>query len=92
MRNIEDIIMFVPLIGFNLEVVQSCSKELVGIKGKVVDETKNTLRIETGKKESVVLKKPNIFLVSVGKKKIRIDGEKIMFRPEEKAKNNNIAR
>lgn len=91
MDEIEKIILHSPLIGFKTKVVNSSIKEMVGLKGKIIDETKNTIKIETKEKEIVLLKKPNRFLIFAGKKRIEIDGEKIMFRPEEKAKN-NIAR
>jgi ribonuclease P protein subunit POP4 len=32
------------LIGRNIEIVEAKNKSLVGLKGKVVDETKNTLK------------------------------------------------
>lgn len=38
------------LIGRNIEIVGSRNKSLVGVKGKVVDETKNLIILDNGKK------------------------------------------
>jgi len=37
------------MIGSNVEVIESKNKTLVGLKGKVIDQTKNTMTIETKK-------------------------------------------
>ncbi len=39
------------LIGKHVEVVQASNKTLLGIKGKVIDETKNTITLLTGSQE-----------------------------------------
>lgn len=42
------------LIGLNVKITNSSSRELIGLEGKVVDETKNLLVIETEKKEKKI--------------------------------------
>ena len=37
------------MIGSNVEVIESKNKTLVGLKGKVIDQTKNTMTLETKK-------------------------------------------
>ena len=44
------------LVGEELEVVDSTNKADLGIKGKVVDETKATLKVEQGDKIKTLLK------------------------------------
>lgn len=46
------------LIGLNAEIVESTNKTLVGVKGKIIDETKNLLVIGDKKipKSQVILK------------------------------------
>ena len=37
------------IIGSNIEIIESKNKTLVGLKGKVIDQTKNTITMETKK-------------------------------------------
>ena len=69
-------------IGSYIEVIDSKNKTLVGLKGKVVDETKFTLKINTTKgikrliKAHVLLKIDNNL----------VKGDKIVGRPEDRIK------
>ena len=72
------------LIGEEVEVVKSNNKSSLGIKGKVVDETKQTIKIEMLGKTKTLLKKNITFKL---KKSGRIvDGKKLTKRPEERIK------
>nr|AJS12881.1 SSU ribosomal protein S17P [uncultured archaeon] len=44
------------LIGLEVEVIESTCQEHLGIKGRVVDESKNTFTIEQGGREKMVPK------------------------------------
>ena len=44
------------MIGARIEVVDAVNKSLVGIKGDVVDETKNTIVIDTNGGRKLLLK------------------------------------
>ena len=70
------------LIGEELEVVDSTNKANLGIKGKIVDETKATLIIEQEKKLKTLLKK-NITFKLVRSGQI-IKGQEIVKRSEER--------
>lgn len=65
-------------IGKEAEIVKSRSKQLLGLKGKIVDETKNTFKILVNKgsfKElKIVLKSGNTFIIE---RKL-FEGSKIM--------------
>ncbi|MDP4012766.1 MAG: ribonuclease P protein subunit [Candidatus Nanoarchaeia archaeon] len=74
------------LIGRNIEIVEAKNKSLVGLKGKVVDETKNTLIIETKDREKSVLKEQVKLLINFKKEKIKADGKIFVGRPEERIK------
>tara|TARA_Y100000031_G_C8144999_1_gene349489 strand:+ start:282 stop:524 length:243 start_codon:yes stop_codon:yes gene_type:complete len=50
-------------IFLDLEVVSAKNKALIGIKGKVVDETKNTFKIKTKEKTITVLKQGVTFKI-----------------------------
>jgi ribonuclease P protein subunit POP4 len=69
-------------IGKIVEIIESENKSLVGIKGRIVNETKNMFVIETGKGEKKVQKKICKFRFS--KEGIVVDGEVINYRPEDR--------
>ena len=70
------------LIGLSVTVEKSTNPTLVGIRGKVEDETRDTLVI-SGR---IVQKKDNTFLFSVGEGKVEIEGSVIQGRPEDRIK------
>jgi ribonuclease P protein subunit POP4 len=75
------------LIGLTVEVVESTNKFNVGIKGTVVDETKNLLIIETGNEIKKIQKKGTKFIFTIPSgKKVKVDGTRIVRRPEERIK------
>jgi len=44
------------MIGSNIEIIESKNKTLTGLKGKVIDQTKNTITLETKKgKKRIIL-------------------------------------
>ncbi len=55
------------------------------VKGRVVDETKNTLVIDTDKGLKRIIKDKNRFVVYANEKEIKIRGEEINLRPWEYA-------
>jgi ribonuclease P protein subunit POP4 len=68
-------------LGKQLEVIETNNKQLLGIQGMVIKETKNTFIIENSKK-TTILKSNNTFRIN-GKK---INGDKIAKKPEERIK------
>lgn len=66
------------LIGFELKVIG-------GPEGKVIDETKNTLVLETQKGIKRVIKDGNRFIINMNNKEIKLDGNDISMRPWEYA-------
>ncbi len=75
------------LIGLRVEVLRARNKSLIGIKGKVVDETKNLLVIETKKGEKKVLKEEAIFKFTLPSgQKVIVNGKLLVARPEERVK------
>ena len=74
-------------IGLHVEIVKSSDRKLIGLKGTVVDETKNLLVIETKKKEVKIPKVSSTFLFyTEDKEKVEVEGRSICFRPEERPK------
>lgn len=76
------------LIGLTVEIVESSNMGLVGIKGKVVDETRNTIRVEVDDRyESIIPKNVAIFHFQTPEgQKVEIDGKILVSRPEDRIK------
>lgn len=70
------------LIGLWCEVLYSTNKNQEGIKGVVEDETKNMLCIQ-GKK---IQKKYAKFRFTFGKEDVIVNGDELLFRPEDRTK------
>lgn len=72
------------LIGEMIEVVDSKNKSNLGIKGKIIGETKETITVAQDGKEVVLMKQIITFkLMKSGK---IISGEVIAKRPEDRLK------
>jgi ribonuclease P protein subunit POP4 len=81
-------ILYSTFIGLEVEISNSSAHELIGLKGKVIDETKNLLVIEKEDGREVKIQKvANTFRFTLDDKSvIEIQGKKIAFRPEERPK------
>lgn len=82
-------------IGLDVEVVASPDRSQIGTRGKIVDETRNTLTVETegtdGKgmkemKERMVPKAGSTFRLRLGDETADVEGDRITFRPEDRIK------
>ncbi len=76
------------LIGLRIEVADSKNSKSAGIKGKVIDETRNTLKIEKEDgKEATLIKEDCVFLFTLpDRRRVRVEGEVIVARPEDRIK------
>lgn len=74
------------LIGLQAEVTESTDRERKGIKGMIVDETKNLLVIETGNGEKKVPKREVTLKVKIGEESKDIDCSELQHRPEDRIK------
>ena len=75
------------LIGLRVEIVEAKNKAMVGIKGRVVDETRNTLVIEKEDgKEVRIPKDVAVFVFQLKGYKVKVDGRLLIGRPEERLK------
>ena len=72
------------LIGRSMEVANATNKSLIGIKGRVIDETKNTITIELNDKKKTLIKEQITFITTIEGKRIKIDGKKITKRPDKR--------
>ncbi|KYC51707.1 MAG: Ribonuclease P protein component 1 [Candidatus Methanofastidiosum methylothiophilum] len=70
------------LLGKQVEVIQSSNRYEVGIKGLVVEDTKNTIKIRTEKGVKILIK--NSIILMINDKKI--DGNLLIGKEEERIK------
>ena len=74
-------------IGLEAKVVRSSNPQVVGISGRVVDETRNTFTILHNGKRRVVIKDTAVFdFVMLDGAVVEIDGKVIIGRPEVRIK------
>ncbi len=81
-------ILYSTFVGLEVEVANSSQHDLVGLKGKVVDETKNLIIIEKKDGKEAKLQKVGCrfrFTLDDGEK-FEVEGRKIAFRPHERPK------
>jgi len=75
------------LIGLNARVVKSSQPNYVGISGKVVDETRNTLVILSDTRKKIVVKDVAVFHFTLPDGTIvEINGKAIVGRSENRVK------
>lgn len=76
------------LIGLEAEVIDSPNKCLVGIKGLILDETRNTLLLgEPGGSKKRVLKHLAVFRIKLPDGTVvRVDGRVLVGAPEDRLK------
>ena len=76
------------LIGLYLKVVESSNSFLIGISGKIIDERKKTISVETETDEiKIIPKDVSIFqLFLPNGELVEIDGKILVSRPEDRIK------
>jgi len=75
------------LIGLEAEVVRCTDRKMAGTRGKVVDETANTLVLAGAGREKVVPKKACAFRFTLPSgEKVDVDGGLIALNPVERPK------
>ncbi|MCD6590423.1 MAG: ribonuclease P protein component 1 [Candidatus Aenigmarchaeota archaeon] len=75
------------LIGLEAKIIDSRNKKNIGISGKVIDETRNTLVIEKPNGRIVkLIKEENIFLFKIDKLWVKVEGKLLVARPEDRIK------
>ena len=75
------------LIGLNVKIVNSKNEKIVGIKGKVIDETKNTLIIANSNAKRRIPKDIATFQFKLPDGTfVNLDGSKLIGNPENRLK------
>ena len=72
------------LIGEEVEVIKALNTNCLGLRGKIVDESKATLRLQTAGKMRLLLK--NHVVLRILKRGIVVEGRALLKKPEERIK------
>lgn len=84
--NLQDVLKY-ELIGLEIEIVKSNNRTLEGLKGKILDESKNMFKIETDDhKIKNIIKNQVKIMINLNQKKYIIDGKQLVGRPEDRLK------
>ena len=73
------------LIGLDVEVVAATDPTQERLRGRIVDETRNTLVVEVQGDEKRIPKSGSRFRFAI-QGGIEVDGDEIRFRPEDRVK------
>ena len=71
-------------IGLHTEIANSSNPQVIGLNGRIVNETKSMFTINTDKGTKSIAKSNNIWKFSIQDKEIMVDGSKITKRPFER--------
>ena len=74
------------LIGLECEIVLATNKSQIGVKGRIIDETLKTLLLKTEKGRKQIPKKGTVFRIRLHDKKVDVQGDGILARPEDRIK------
>jgi ribonuclease P protein subunit POP4 len=74
------------LIGKEAAIVDAKNRANIGIKGRIIDETRNTITIDTKSGKKRVIKQNITIEITHDNKKVRIDGKMLSAAPEERIK------
>ncbi len=90
MRHTRKNIFYHEIIGLKVRIIEHSDPSLVGVVGRIVDETQKTIVIETlsGKRKRV-LKEHGVYEIRLPhrEEKVIIRGFEILGRPEDRLKN-----
>lgn len=74
------------LIGLTCKVIKSNDPSFTGVKGLIVDETKNMLVLEVKGKRMKISKSIATFQLYLKDKKVLVEGKCLVSRPEDRIK------
>ena len=72
------------LIGLRVRVLSCSDAKQVGLQGTVMDESKNTLVVDTGNRLIRLVKATSTFRFYAGRQSFVVRGDEIAFRPEDR--------
>jgi len=78
--------LMTELIGSEIEIVSAKNNALIGLKGVIIDETKNMIQIESNGKEKSIIKSQVTLKMKDKNKACIINGKLLAGRPEDRIK------
>lgn len=73
-------------IGKRIEIVKSSRRELIGVKGTIMDDTLKMFVIDRNGKEIKIPKDVCVFRIYRGDQSRDLDGKDLLVRPEDRIK------
>jgi len=73
-------------IGLEVEITEARCKGYIGLKGRIVDETKNTFLLENDRTRRVPKKDMKFRIITSDGRRIEVSGSMLMHRPEDRIK------
>ncbi len=74
------------LIGMTATVKSAHDKSHIEMKGRIVDETKNTFTLEVAGTEKMLPKKGMVLAIELKDSSVNVDCGKLAYRPEDRIK------
>ena len=68
-------------IGLDTEIIKSTNPQVIGLNGRIINETKSMFTINTEKGAKSIAKSTNSWKFSIENKEIVVDGSRITKRP-----------
>ena len=68
-------------VGLDTKIIKSSNPQIIGLNGRIIDETKSMFRINTEKGTKFIAKNHNSWKFTIQNKEITINGSKIEKRP-----------
>ena len=68
-------------IGLNTEIVKSTNPQVIGLNGRIINETKSMFTINTENGVKSIVKSTNSWKFSIENKDVIVEGTKITKRP-----------
>ena len=68
-------------IGLHTEITKSTNPEIIGLNGRIINETKSMFTVNTENGTKSFAKSENSWKFSLGEKEVILDGSKIVKRP-----------
>ena len=68
------------LIGMQAEVIESSNRSLIGLNGRIEDETKSMVALNTENGMKLIAKKDSVWRFDINQDKVVVNGSKIAKR------------
>ena len=68
-------------IGLDTEIIQSTNSQVIGLNGRIINETKSMFTINTEKGSKSIAKSTNNWKFSIKGKDVIVEGKRIAKRP-----------